>query len=217
MSISSSSSSEIDQVTRTTQIIIGALIAGVTTFVLITVFLIHFAGFSLTGSPATPTPAPVPAAPGQTAAPSAPGAGKPAHNPAAAQQAPQTIPVLTYASVAVGLALLPLSFILPGFVATQNLRAAAKPKRDGTQGSASTSSPQGKLTPAMAYQASAILGGALDEGPAFFATVAYLIEQNALALVVVGVCLAALLLRFPTRDRVERWIALQEEKLRAEG
>jgi hypothetical protein len=211
MSISSSSSSEIDQVTRITQIITGALIAGVTSFVLITIFLIHSAGFSLNGTPATPGPAP--AAPGPAAGQSAPLAA----NPAAAQQPRQTIPILTYLSAAAGLVLLTLSLILPGLIATQSLRSAAARKPDGAPASDPKPSSDAKATPAMAFQTSAIVGGALSEAPAFFATIAYLMEQNIIALVVVGVCLAALILRFPTRDRVERWISLQEEKLRVEG
>jgi len=206
MSVSPDSNNAIEQVTRTTQIIIGALIAGVTTFVLIVVFLIHFAGFSLPGGPAPAV------APGQAAHPNQPGAANPANNPAAGRQSAQPIPILTYLSAVVGLMLLPLSFILPGFVATQSLRSAVVRKPDGTLGPNPAFA--GKLSPATSFQNSAILGGALNEGPAFLAAIAYLIEQNPIALVVVGVLLAALLLRFPTRDRVERWVALQEEKLR---
>jgi hypothetical protein len=203
--VSPDSQSAIDQVTRTTQIITGALITGVTTFLLIVVFLVHFMGF---GAPA--------AAPGQAAGPnpnvSAAGAVNPGNNPAAGQQPATSIPILTYLSVAVGVMLLPMSFILPNIMAAQSLRAAAARKPDGKP--SPTPSSGGAPAPAMAFQNSAIIAGALNESPIFFAGIAYLIEQNPIALVVAGVLLAAMLLRFPTRDRVERWIALQEEKLR---
>jgi hypothetical protein len=214
MSVSPDSETAINQVTRTTQIIVGALITGVTSFLLIVVGMIHFAGFSLQGAPAT--------APGQAAGPNPPGAGagagaaNPVNNPAAGQQpapAPApSIPILTYMSAGLAVILLPLSFILPNIVATQSLRSAAAGKPDNNP--SSTPSVGKAANPANAFQTSAIIGGALDESVAFFAGIAYLIEQNPIALVVAGVCLGALVARFPTRDRVERWIALQEEKLR---
>ncbi len=71
------------------------------------------------------------------------------------------------------------------------------------------------MTPAIAFQTSAIIGAALNEGPAFLAGVAYLIEQNPIALGVMLVLVAAMFVRIPTRDSVERWIEQQEEKLRA--
>jgi len=92
-SMSQAPNSSIDQITRTTQIIMGALIAGVTIFLLIVVFLVHFAGFGAPGGAA--------AAPGQAA-----GA-----NPAATAQ---SLPLLTYIAAGMGAVLLPLSFILPG-------------------------------------------------------------------------------------------------------
>jgi hypothetical protein len=186
----------IDQITRTTQIIMGALISGVTTFLLIVVFLVHFVGFGAPGGAA--------AAPGQAAGP----------NPAATAQ---SIPLLTYLAAGMGAMLLPLSFILPGYVAAQSLRSGAVRPPDGS--SSPTKNPAASsgqaVNPAAAFQSSTIIGAALDEGGAFFAGVAYLIEQNPIALGVMIVLLAALVVRFPTRDRVERWIAQQEEKLRS--
>jgi len=174
----------------------GALIAGVTTFLLVVVFLVHFVGFGAPGGAA--------GAPGQ-------GAGA---NPAAAAQ---SMPILTYLAAGMGAILLPMSFILPGYVAAQSLRSGAT----GTLGGSSSpsrnpaASPGQAVTPATAFQTSAIIGGALNEGAAFFAGIAYLIEQNPIALGVMLVLLAALVFRFPTRGRVERWIEQQEEKLRS--
>jgi len=195
-SMSQAPNNSIDQITRTTQIIMGALIGGVTIFLLIVVFLVHFAGF---GAAAGAAPAP-----GQAAGPNPPATA-------------QSIPFLTYIAVGLGAILLPLSFILPSFVAAQSLRSGATRPLDGS--SNPTKSPAASsgqpVTPAAAFQSSAIIGAALNEGPAFFAGIAYLIEQNPIALVVMLVLLAAMVLRFPTRDRVERWIAQQEEKLRS--
>jgi hypothetical protein len=138
------------------------------------------------------------------------------NNPAAGQEAAQSIPFLTYIAAGMGAILLPLSFILPGLVATQSLRAGAAGGPDA--GSSPTknvpAAPGAAGSPAAAFQTSAIVGGALNEGAAFFAGIAYLIEQNPIALVVALILLAALVARFPTRGRVDRWIAQQEEKLR---
>jgi len=185
-SMSQAPDNAIDQVTRPTQIIIGSLISGVTIFLLIVVFLVHFAGFGALAGPNPPATA-------------------------------QSIPFITYIAVGMAAILLPLSFILPGLVATQSLRSAAGGGPDGgsspTKDAASTPGAVGG--PAAAFQTSAIIGGALNEGAAFFAVIAYLIEQNPIALVTALILLAALVVRFPTRGRVDRWIALQEEKLRS--
>jgi hypothetical protein len=118
-------------------------------------------------------------------------------------------------SAGMGMIFLPLSFILPNVVATQSLRAAAARASDGKP--SSTPQPGGAVTPASAFQTSAIIGGALVEGAAFFSGVAYLIEQNPIALAVFGILLAALILRFPTRGRFDRWVEQQEEMLRSES
>jgi hypothetical protein len=195
-SMSQTPNTSIEQITRMTQIIMGGLIAGVTGFLLVVVFLVHFAGFG----------APVGAAGalGQAA-----GA-----NPAAIAQ---SIPILTYLAAGMGAILLPLSFILPGYIAAQNLRSGATGPPDGSSSPSKnpTASPAQAVTPAGAFQTSAIIGGALNEAPAFLAGIAYLIEQNPIALGVILVLLAAMFVRFPTRGSVERWIEQQEEKLRS--
>ncbi len=186
----------IDQITRTIQIIMGALIAGVTIFLLIVVFLVHFLGFG--------APAGAAAAPGQAAR----------ANPAAGAQ---SIPILTYIAAGMGVMLLPLSFILPDRIAAQSLRSKAvrPPDASSNPTTNSAASPGQAVTPAVAFQSSAIIGGALNEGPAFLAGIAYLIEQNPIALGVMVVLLAVMVARFPTRGRIERWIEQQEEKLRS--
>jgi hypothetical protein len=198
MSVNPDSPDNIEPIIRTTQIISGALIAGVMTFFLIVLFLIHVVGFGAAMNP------------GQAAGPNAPGAA----NPAAGQQQPQSIPILTYVCVAFALVALPMSFVLPNIVATQALRAASAPKSTSADGSNSTAA-AASVNPAAAFQTSVIVGGAINEGAAFFAGVAYLIEQNTIALGVLVVLLAALVVRFPTRERAERSIAIYQEKLRS--
>jgi hypothetical protein len=191
MSTTNNDSNSVDQVVRTTQIVMGALIAGVTIFLVIVVTLVHFGGFG----PLV-------------------GAANPGNNPAAAQRPAQSIPILTYLSAGMGIIVLPLSFLVPNLIATQGLRAAAARARSGTL--SSTPPPGGNATPANVFHVSAIIGGAMDEGAAFFAGIAYLLEQNPIALGVCATLLAALILRFPTRGRFESWVERQEEKLRWE-
>jgi hypothetical protein len=66
---------------------------------------------------------------------------------------------------------------------------------------------------AVVYQTQLIIGAAIDEGAAFFAGIAYLIGKNSIALGAAILLLAGLLARFPTRERVARWIEHQREKL----
>jgi hypothetical protein len=195
-SMSQTPNTSIEQITRTTQIIMGSLIAGVMGFLLVVVFLVHFAGLG--------APAGAAGAPGQAA-----GA-----NPAAV---PQSIPILTYLAAGMGAVVLPLSFILPGYIAARNLRSGATGAPDGSSSPCKNpaASPGPAVTAAGAFQTSAIIGGALNEAPAFLAGVAYLFEQNPIALGVMFVMLAAMLVRFPTLGSVERWIEQQEEKLRS--
>ncbi|MGO9113587.1 MAG: hypothetical protein ACLP9L_30515 [Thermoguttaceae bacterium] len=67
-------------------------------------------------------------------------------------------------------------------------------------------------------QTKTIISGALFEGMAFFATIAYLIEGNPISLglaVLMIVCVAA---QFPTRSRIVSWVerqigAIEQEKM----
>ena len=61
-----------------------------------------------------------------------------------------------------------------------------------------------------------IMGCAISEGAAFFALVAYLLEKNPLSLTMALMLIASIIARFPTSGRVGRWIEQQEEKLREE-
>jgi hypothetical protein len=58
-----------------------------------------------------------------------------------------------------------------------------------------------------------IAGAALNEGPAFFASIAYMIVSRPVALGVALLLLGALIIRFPTRPRIASWIEGQQELL----
>jgi hypothetical protein len=66
------------------------------------------------------------------------------------------------------------------------------------------------------YQVSLILGAALLEGAAFFALVAYLLEGNPWSLAAAGLLVLGLLLKIPTRSRLQNWVEGQRDRLRQE-
>jgi hypothetical protein len=188
----------IQPITRTCQIIVGALIMGVVFFLAITMFLV---------SPAM-NPAPVPA-------------GGEAGGAALLGPAGPELPLITYIAVALSVAGLVLSFIVPNIFVTNARRQIAK----GTWTPPATRdpSPPARIYPAgdtgklaMLYQTQLIIGSALCEGMAFFATIAYLLERNPMALVTAIVLIGGLIARFPTADRVNAWLDQQQSKLQIE-
>ena len=181
-------------VTRQGQIIVGALIAGVLIFLVIATVV------DLALKPDAGPPARV-------------GADAGAH-PA------QSVPILTYSAIVVGAACLPMSLIVPRLVAKQQRLAMVGGKSLPGQSPASTPALRPEAVPTapiglpLAYLNQLIVGAAMNEGAAFFAGVAYLVEKNPIALAVALVLIAGLIARFPTASRVERWIEQQQEKLR---
>jgi hypothetical protein len=201
-----------DRITRTCQIIIGALVVGV----------LFFLGIAASIDLGTSRPVGPGAVAGQ---PAARQDGKPEAirrpdanaNPNAGGfwDAFVSGPFLTYTAIAFAAIMLPLSLVVPGTIVAQNRRALAA-------GKSTVSPPQGigTETPAtetgrlaMIYQQQLILGAALNEGPAFCAAAAYLIEKSPIALGLAMLLVVGLILRFPTRRRVELWIDQQREKL----
>jgi hypothetical protein len=184
---------------RTCQIIVGAMITGVVTFLAFTLFVTQVA--------VNPTPA----LPGE-------GAG----GAAIAAPGDSTLPVITYLAVASGLIVLVLSFVVPKMNAARARRQMALEGPTAiTKGGPSEpkqlypASYTGKLAPI--YQTQLIIGAAMLEGAAFFATIAYMVERNPLALATAIALLGALVARFPTSDRVNAWLdrqlgLLQEER-----
>jgi hypothetical protein len=150
------------------------------------------------------------------------GAGDAAGAPAQQGGQPeQTVPILSYIALAVGAVMFPLSFLVPDLVAKQHRRAiaAGKPTPAGASpASTPQSSPDAMRTPLHdlhgAYSNQLIIELALVEGAAFFAGLAYLIEKNSIAITVAVALVASMIARFPTADRFARWLEQQQEKLR---
>ena len=113
MLTSQDSNAAIDQITRTTQIIIGALIAGVTIFLLIAAYIVYSGALFPAGA--------VPGNAGAGAANPAGAAGA-ANKPAGGLDLGLGFPLLTYMAAGIAAVMLPLSFTLPGIIAAQSLR-----------------------------------------------------------------------------------------------
>jgi len=184
---------------RTCQIIVGAMIMGVATFLAIALFVTQVA--------VNPALAP-------------PGGG--AGGAAIAAPGDSSLPVITYLAVASGLIVLVLSFVVPKINIARARRQIALAGPIATTEGVPPEPKQlypagytGKL--AQLYQTQLIIGAAMLEGAAFFATIAYMLERNPIALATAIVLLGALVARFPTSDRVNAWLdrqlgLLQEER-----
>jgi hypothetical protein len=117
-------------------------------------------------------------------------------------------PVLTFCAFAFAAFALPASVIVPRIVAGNQRRSIAH----GT--SSLESGPDGDARKlALVYQQTLIIGVAMNEGVAFLALIAFLIEGQQPALMLALVLILGVGLRFPTRDRVDQWIGAQLERL----
>ncbi len=198
----------VNSMTRTIQIIAGSLIAGVVVML----------GVSVAVAPIVGAP---PVAGGAMGAGQAPvgDAGQP---PAAGSM--DVGELITWIAVAFAAVTLPLSFLLPGWITNQNRRNIAagtwvppsgvNANASGTPaafGPEALQSDTGKLV--SIYPTQFIVGAALNEGTAFFASLAYMIGKNPIALGLALLLLVALIARFPTRPRVAAWIDRQQELL----
>lgn len=128
------------------------------------------------------------------------------------------LPMLTALAVFFGLTSVIASFVIPKLMTDAALKQIAKgPPLDETKYLDSgerqiyPAGDAGRLLPI--FQTQLIVASALNEGAAFFAVLAYMIEGHPIALGVAAVLIALLVSRFPTVDRVRGWLAAQLERL----
>ena len=199
---------QIDSMTRTGQIIAAALIAGVVSILGISIALAPSFGARRGAGGQV--------AAGRAAAANA-GPGRPA-GPADAGD------IVLWIAVAFAAAALPISVLIPRRITDQNRRSIAAgtwaPAGGVNRFAPGTASPIGPATPESdpgklmyVYMTQFIVGAALNEGPAIFACVAYLIGSHPVALGLASLLLVALIVRFPTRARIASWIEEQQELL----
>ena len=109
------------------------------------------------------------------------------------------LPLITAVSLLFALILIPISIVVPWLVTESKVGQIAKglPTFDQDQLLAT-------------YQTQTIVGAAMNEAPAFFAAIAYMLEGNPIALGLVLLLLIGIAARFPTVPKVEAWV---EDKL----
>jgi hypothetical protein len=123
---------------------------------------------------------------------------------------PPDPPLVTYIALGFGIMSLVPYFWVPEMVAKSAIRQRARYLSAG--GAELTASPL-NVEPALLcgiYQTRLLISAALLEGVAFFALVAYMVEGQLLSLIEAVAFLMGLLLQFPTRSKVERWIEKQQ-------
>ncbi len=130
---------------------------------------------------------------------------------------------LTYIAVAVAIPLVIASVLIPRLIAARQRRSIADgtwvAPQGGNRPNAGTPAESldtdiGKL--ATVYLTQFIVGVSTISGAANFAGIAYLLEKNPIAVALALAIIFLLILRFPTRRRVELWIEEQQEKLNLE-
>jgi hypothetical protein len=126
-----------------------------------------------------------------------------------------TDPFITYTAIAFATVVLPLSIVAPGIIAARRRRAIAAgkstlplPRGIGPEALATETSQL-----AAVYHQQLVIGAAMNEGLAFLAAMAYLLDKSPIALGLAIFLVLGLVLRFPTPRRVELWIDQQREKL----
>jgi hypothetical protein len=125
---------------------------------------------------------------------------------------PPQVPVVSLLAAGLLVVTGVMSFVLPAAVARSNLRRIAagtwSPPRGMTP---PPSTDAGKLL--ILRQTTLIIGLALLEGTGFMGCIGYMLEGQALALLVVAVALGLMLARFPTEGRVRGWLDEQQDQL----
>ena len=179
----------IDQITRMLQIIIGTLLTGLVMFLVIVVVV------NIRPKPPA-VPSPVPGA-DAAATPSEP------------------LPVMTVMAYTFAVILLPLSLVVPKIFSDAARTKIATGKWNPGRQTGDAPPPAddlGKL--AMVYQARKIMGAAMNEGAAFLALIAYMLERNNVALGLALALMVCLATRFPLRAAVANWLEGQLDLVR---
>ena len=116
--------------------------------------------------------------------------------------------VNTYASLVVGCVALTLSFIIPNLIGSPIKKALVAGKRVELPKQFKVSEDVGIVGNLLwLYQTRLIVGYAILEGAAFYCLIAHMIERQSITLAMVGLLLGAMVVKFPTRGRLENWLS----------
>jgi hypothetical protein len=125
---------------------------------------------------------------------------------------PNNLPIVTFIGAAMIATLGPMSFLIPGIMTQSALPRIATGRWPPAGANSAVYATDGAKLMAL-YQTTMIVGYAMVEGAAFMGCMAYLLDGNWLALVVVAVAVGLMLARFPTEGRVRSWVERQTEAL----
>jgi hypothetical protein len=116
--------------------------------------------------------------------------------------------VNTYASLAVGGVALILSYVIPNLIGTPIKRALVEGKTVELPKQFNAPAGVGIVGNLLwLYQTRLIVGYAILEGAAFYNLVAHMLERQSINLAMVGLLIGAMLTKFPTRRRLDNWLA----------
>lgn len=116
--------------------------------------------------------------------------------------------LLTYLGLVVGALALVFAFIVPNLVGGSIKQALVDGKRVDLPAQFRVSQNVGILGNLLfLFQTRLIVGYAILEGAAFFNLVAYMLERQDVSLASVGLLIGAMLAKFPTRGKIEGWLA----------
>jgi hypothetical protein len=132
-------------------------------------------------------------------------------NPPPPQDQP---PVLTYMALGMFLLQALLALLIPRKITAYNIhQVAAGTWKPPGQPVAAAHFPTDDDKLLAIFQTSLIIQLALLEGAGFFACIAYLLEQQAITLVVNGLVVLFMLIAFPSLGRVRGWLAQQSQRM----
>jgi len=177
---SSNTSDPLDRQAMVSQIIAFALVAGVTTFLGITLVIRSTGGKGLLAPD-----------PWNIAPPSA---------------------IISLLSVVLAVIVTALSFVVPNTIAANMRRQFAKGKFP-TIGPDSPPIKDAMSAFRMIHQLRMIVGLAMLEGAAFLCVIAFMLEGRLPPLIAAGTLILLMVSRFPTRERIDRFVEDQQAKL----
>jgi hypothetical protein len=131
-------------------------------------------------------------------------------------QAPGEGVILMWVGLVLGLLLIGLRFVIPNVIERSALASATDRARYAMTTGDETSNGGVELALFSVFQTRTIVAGSLLEGAAFLNVTMYLIEGHAISIFMAVVCIAGIVLAFPTASSVAAWMEPHLRTMREE-
>lgn len=119
-----------------------------------------------------------------------------------------------YIGLGVALLAMVMSLVIPNVIMNSTKKSLIKGRPIDLPKQFGEVSDLGFLTPlAGFFQTKMIIAMALLEGAAFFNLLSYMMERQAFSLAIVGMLLLAMMMNFPTRRGLEKWLAEETKSI----